>query len=219
MFFGTLVLLLRTLPLGHVAPVSKPLLAAGDDPSWKFHNPDIDQWISQIKQERDALAVREQELKEWEARLAAENREISTVTETVTRTQTEFDKRVLLFSDQQKDNVKKQIKLIAGMSPDGAAAMLNEMVDDEAARILFTLKPDTAGAILDAMSKVGGASAKHQGHPPYARHQHSLRQCRPLKCGLRRRPPPGTRFWTGPPTAVRRLPPGGMTLIGSCRPS
>jgi flagellar motility protein MotE (MotC chaperone) len=163
MFFGSLFLLLRALPLGQVAPVSKPLLAAEDDPSWKFHNPDIDQWVSQIKQERDALAEREQELKEWEARLAAENREISTVTETVTRTQAEFDKRVLLFSDQQKDNVKKQIKLIADMSPDGAAAMLNEMVDDEAARILFTLKPDTAGAILDAMSKLGVASAKRAG--------------------------------------------------------
>jgi len=163
MFFGTLFLLLRALPLGQVAPVSKPLLAAEDDPSWKFHNPDIDQWVSQIKQERDALAEREQELKEWEARLAAENREISTVTEAVTRTQAEFDKRVLLFSDQQKDNVKKQIKLIADMSPDGAAAMLNEMVDDEAARILFTLKPDTAGAILDAMSKLGGTSAKRAG--------------------------------------------------------
>ena len=158
--FYTLFLLLRALPLGQVAPAAKPPLAAEDDPSWKFHNPDIDQWVSQIKDEREALAVREQQLKDWEARLSAESREIATVTQAVTRTQQEFDKRVLAFTDQQKDNVKKQIKVIADMTPDGAAAMLNEMPDDEAARLLYTLKADISGAILDAMSKPGGASAK-----------------------------------------------------------
>jgi flagellar motility protein MotE (MotC chaperone) len=160
MFFGTMYLLLRTLPLGQVTVTAKPQLAPGDDPSWKFHNPDIDQWISQIKTEREALAVREQDLKEWEARLAAESREIAAVTQAVSRTQADFDKRVLLFTDQQKDNVKKQLKVIADMSPDGAAAMFNELADDEAARILYSLKPDVAGAILDAMSKTGGTPAK-----------------------------------------------------------
>jgi len=160
MFFTTLWLLLRTLPLGQVAPAVKALPVAEDDPSWKFRNPDIDQWVSQIKNERDTLAVREQQLKEWESRLVAESREIASVTQAVSRTQLEFDKRVLLFTEQQKDNAKKQLKVIADMTPDGAVAMLNEMPDDEVARLLYTLKPDISGAILDAMSKVGGPSAK-----------------------------------------------------------
>ena len=159
-FFGTMFLLLRTLPLGQIALASKEPLTAENDPSWKFHNPDIDQWVSQIKDERDSLAVREQNLKEWETRLAAESREIAAVTQAVTRTQTDFDKRVLLFSDQQKDNVKKQLKVITDMSPDGAATMLNEMPDDEVAQMLYTMKPDVSGAILDAMSKLGGTPAK-----------------------------------------------------------
>ena len=159
-FFGTMFLLLRSLPLGQIALAAKGPMNAEDDPSWKFHNPDIDQWVSQIKDERDSLAVREQNLKEWETRLAAESREIAAVTQAVTRTQADFDKRVLLFSDQQKDNVKKQLKVIADMSPDGAVAMLNEMPDDEVAQMLYTLKPDVSGAILDAMSKLGAAPAK-----------------------------------------------------------
>ncbi len=160
MFFGTMFLLLRSLPLGQIAAAAKEPMTAEDDPSWKFHNPDIDQWVAQIKNERDSLAVKEQNLKEWETRLAAESREIAAVTQAVTRTQTDFDKRVLLFSDQQKDNVKKQLKVIADMSPDGAVAMLNEMPDDEVAQMLYTLKPDVSGAILDAMSKLGNAPAK-----------------------------------------------------------
>jgi len=159
-FFLTMFIMIRSLPLGQVKPAAKEPLMAEDDPSWKFHNPDIDQWVSQIKEERDSIAVKEQQLKDWEARLAAESREISVVTQAVSRTQAEFDKRVLQFTDQQKDNVRKQIKVIADMSPDGAAAMMNEMPDDEVAQLLYTLKADISGAILDAMSKQGGAPAK-----------------------------------------------------------
>lgn len=160
MFFLTMFAVLGSVHFGKAAPATKPPLMAEDDPSWKFHNPDIDQWVAQMKDEREALAVREQQCKEWEARLAAESREVSAVTQAVTRTQAEFDKRILLFTEQQKDNVKKQLKVIADMTPDGAAAMLNEMPDDEVARLLYSMKADVSGAILDAMSKPGGAAAK-----------------------------------------------------------
>ena len=159
MFFGTFCLLLRAVPLGPVAAAKEPLMAE-DDPSWKFRNPDIDQWVSQIKDQQETLAVREQQLKDWEARLAAESREIAAVTQAVTRTQEEFDKHVLLFTDQQKDNAKKQLKVITDMTPAGAVAMLDEMPDDEVVRLLYTLKPDVSGGILDAMSKLGAGGAK-----------------------------------------------------------
>lgn len=159
MFFITMFAVLGSLPLGQVGSANAPLMAE-DDPSWKFHNPDIDQWVSQIKDERDSLAVREQQLKEWEARLAAENHEIASVTQAVNQAQAEFDRRVLLFTEQEKDNVKKQLKVIADMSPDGAAAMFNQMPDDEVARLLYAMRPDVSGAILDAMSKLGGVPAR-----------------------------------------------------------
>jgi flagellar motility protein MotE (MotC chaperone) len=159
-FFITLFLLLRALPLGTVAAAVTPPLMAADDPSWRFRNPDIDQWVSQIKSERDSLAVREQQLKDWEGRLAAESREIATITQSVSHTQQEFDKRVVLFSGQEKDNVKKQLKVISDMTPEGAVAMMNELPDDEVVRMLYALKADTAGAILDAMSKLGAPQAQ-----------------------------------------------------------
>lgn len=73
-FFLTMFLVLRSVKLGTpVLPARQPV-AAEDNPSWKYRNPEIDQWISQIKEERDALDLRSEQLKEWEARLAAENR-------------------------------------------------------------------------------------------------------------------------------------------------
>ena len=134
--------------------------SAEDDPSWKFKNPEFDQWIAQMKDEKEALALREQQLNEWQSRLDAERQEISTVTQTVARLQADFDKNVVRFRAQETDNVKRQAKLMAAMSPTGAATMFNEMADDDVVRILFTMKTDEASVILDTMSKLGKSEAR-----------------------------------------------------------
>jgi flagellar motility protein MotE (MotC chaperone) len=160
LFFGTMFGVVSSTHFGAVHLPEKSAAPPTDDPSWKFHNPEIDQWVAQIKEERDALAVREQQLKDWEARLNAESKEISTVTRAVSNVQSDIDKRIVLFKEQEKENIKKQVKVVAGMSPDGAATMLNEMPDDEVTKLLFSMKNDVAGAILDAMSKQGTGAAR-----------------------------------------------------------
>src|SRR2546430_1868486 len=85
MFFITMFLLLKMMHFDGVRLPAAAPLAADDNPSWRFRNPEFDQWVSQIKDERVVLAVREEQLKDWEMRLAAENREISTVIQTVTK--------------------------------------------------------------------------------------------------------------------------------------
>ncbi len=160
MFFLTMFAMLRMTHFDGVHMPAAAPLAADDNPSWRFRNPEFDQWVSQVKEERAALALREEQLKEWEMRLTAENREISTVTQTVTKLQNEFDQRVLQFKEQEVANAKKQIKVIADMSPEGAATMLNEVSDDETAKLLYLMKADVSGPILDAMSKLGPAQAR-----------------------------------------------------------
>lgn len=160
LFFLTMFGVLKSV---HFGPAHAPaaLAASADDcPSWRFRNPEFEQWIAQIKAERDTIAVREEQLKEWETRLKAENREISTVTQAVTKLQNDFDKRVLLFQEQETVNAKKQVKIVSGMSPEGAAAMLNEISDDETTKLLFLMKADVSGPILDAMSKRGQLYAR-----------------------------------------------------------
>jgi flagellar motility protein MotE (MotC chaperone) len=50
--------------------------------------------------------------------------------------------------------------VLAGMSPDAAAALINEMTDDEAVRILYTMKPGEASAVIEAFSKLGKTEAR-----------------------------------------------------------
>jgi flagellar motility protein MotE (MotC chaperone) len=135
-------------------------MPAQEQPSWKFRNPEFEQWVEEIRRQREALALREQQLQELQTRLESERQELNTATQTVYQLQAEFDKSVVRIKDQEAENLKRQAKLMAGMSPEAAAGMVMEMPDDEVVRILFTMKTDEASAILETLSKLGKSEAK-----------------------------------------------------------
>src|SRR6185312_11024127 len=126
-----------------------------NEPSWKFQNPQMDQWIQEIKSEKNALTQREQQLKELETRLNAERQELSVVTQAVAQMQSDFDKNVIRLNAQDGPNLKRQAKMLSSMTPEGAAATLDQMSDDDVVRILFTMKADDASLVLDTLSKLG----------------------------------------------------------------
>jgi len=159
LYLGTTVLVLNPSKFAGIQ-LAKTDYSAEDDPSWKFRNPEFDQWVAQIKSEKENLDQREQHLDELQTRLNAELQEITTVTQTVSRLQENFDKDVIRFKAQEMDNVKHQAKLLSAMSPEGAVAVLDQMPDDEAIRILFTMKNDEASIVLDTWSKAGKTEAK-----------------------------------------------------------
>ena len=161
LFFGTTEALLKPSQLPTLAaPATEISHSGGNEPSWKFRNPEMDQWIIEIKREKEALNLREQQLKDLETRLNAERQEICVVTQTVYQMQVDFDKNVVRLNAQDSDNLKRQAKLLSSMSPEGAAATLGEMNDDDVVRILFTMKADDASIALDTLSKGGKEKAK-----------------------------------------------------------
>jgi flagellar motility protein MotE (MotC chaperone) len=159
LYLATTVVVLNPSKFAGVQ-LASPDFSAEDDPSWRFRNPEFNQWVAQIQSEKQNLDLREQQLNELQTRLNAELQEISTVTQAVAQLQENFDKNVVRFKSQETDNVKHQAKLMSAMSPEGAVAMLNEMPDDDAVKILFTMKTDEASLILDALSKQGQPQAK-----------------------------------------------------------
>jgi flagellar motility protein MotE (MotC chaperone) len=154
LYLATTVALIRPnqFDLSQLVPPDHPV---SNEPSWKFKNPEFDQWLAQLKNEKETVAQHEQQLKEWQTRLEAERQNISTITQTIAQLQADFDRNVIRFKAQESDNVKRQAKLIAAMSPQGATAMLGEMADDDVIRILYAMKVDEASLILDNLSKSG----------------------------------------------------------------
>ncbi len=160
LYLATTVLLIHPQQFAGAHPADAGVVNPGDDPSWRFRNPEFEQWVEELKREKQSLAFREQQLRELQIRLEAERNEIWSATQTVHQLQSEFDQNVVRFTQQEADNIKRQTKVISDMSPEGAAAMLAGMPDDEVVRFLFSLKADAAAQILDAMSKGGADGAK-----------------------------------------------------------
>ena len=161
LYLGTTAALIHPSQFaGAVAALKAAKLPPDDAPSWRFRNPEMDQWIADIKREREALALREQQLKDLQTRLDAERKELTTVTQTVHQLQSEFDKNVVRFTAQQEENLKKQVKVLQAMTPDSAVTMLSQMPDDDVVRILALMKPDQTSVMLENMSKAGKEQAQ-----------------------------------------------------------
>ena len=160
LYLGTTALLLQPVHFAAARAVDAAPMSPNNDPSWKFRNPEFEQWVEEIRREKEALGTREQQLNELQTRLEAERQEILSVTQTVHQLQADFDKNVVRLQEAESENLKRQTKIIAGMSPEGAAAMLNEMPDNQVVAILFSLKPETASLMLDTISKMGKPEAK-----------------------------------------------------------
>jgi flagellar motility protein MotE (MotC chaperone) len=133
---------------------------AGNDPSWRFRNPEFDQWVNELRDEREALNTRAAQLKELQTRVEAERAELYAATQTVAQLQAEFDRNVVRFKAQEDENIRREIKLLSAMPVETAVKMLGAMTDDEAVRILIKMKTDQASQMLDALSRSGKEESK-----------------------------------------------------------
>jgi len=160
LYLGTTFVLLSPAKFAGARPAPAAKRFVNNEVSWKFNNPEFDQWVNELRQEKEALALKEQQLKELQKRLEAERVELTTVTQTVAQMQTEFDKNVIRFTSQKQDSVKRQAKLITTLSPEAAVALINEMSDDDAVRLFFSMKTDQVSPLIEAMSKAGSNGTK-----------------------------------------------------------
>jgi len=134
--------------------------APGDDPSWKFRNPEFQQWVEDLRQEKTLAETRKAQLNELETRLQAERQELSTVTQRVAQLQADFEKNVVRLKDQEAKNLKRQAKAVADMSPEAAVAMLDQMADDDVVKLFAVMKSDQVTLLLETLSKLGKAQTK-----------------------------------------------------------
>jgi len=122
-------------------------------PSWDFKNPEFDQAVAELKTERAKVKEREEQLREFEARLNSEHQEIMVVTQAVYQLQTEIDQTILRVKEDEAVNLKKLAKVYATMTPEGAALILRELTDDQLVRVLVFTKDSETALILEALGK------------------------------------------------------------------
>ena len=127
---------------------------------WERHDPEVDQLLQELKNEKALLAKRGAELKELEARLAAERAELNQVTQRVAQVQQEFDQTVIRIKEEETPNLKKLVKMYMTMSPEGASAIFRELDDEVIVKLLVLMKEDQSAPLLEAMTRQGEEQAK-----------------------------------------------------------
>lgn len=160
-YLGTTLICFSTAKLGAIHPVTA--VEEGPAPlseSWGFKNPELDQMVAELKQEKEAVSLRAQQLNDLEARLASERQELKAVTDTVGRLQREMDQSILRIKQEEIPNLKKLAKIHASMSAEGSANILKEETDEEILKVLFYLKPSETGPIVEAFGKLGKTEAQ-----------------------------------------------------------
>jgi hypothetical protein len=161
---GAVVYLASTVLIWQT-PKPPPIVKAGPSvhlvgPSWEFSNPEADQLVSDLKEEKKAVAAREQALNDMAARLDAERAELSQVTQSVRVLQADFDKSVIHVQADETTNLKKLAKVYAEMDPQTAADVLAEMDDVAIVKIMMFMKDGETAGILEALAKKGEPQAR-----------------------------------------------------------
>lgn len=166
LYLGTTFVLLDpsalTLPKGKPAGAPDPAAeenALASTP-WDFSAPEVDGLISELKEQKAALAAREKELNEWQARILAEKAELTTVTQQVFRLQAEFNQIVAYVGQQEAGNLKKLARTYAVMPPDDAARILQERDDSWIVRVLMFMSEEETAKLLAALARPGPENAK-----------------------------------------------------------
>ncbi|HVM59879.1 MAG TPA: hypothetical protein VMV72_03350 [Verrucomicrobiae bacterium] len=163
---GALTYLGVTVALWHTPKIVLPAVAASAAkaaaqlPSWEFQNTEVDELVTDLQNQKQAMGERERRLTELDSRLKAERQEIIVITENVERMQKQFDHDVVRVHDEEIANLKRLAKIYATMSPDGAVSILKEMKDDDIVKIFTYMKDAETAPLLELLAHGSPADAK-----------------------------------------------------------
>lgn len=133
----------------------KALVIRREEPepfAWGFSSQSINSLEEELKERLIALESREAELHAYEGRLAADRAEIEEIMQQVEQMRSSLlDKVVKLELDEEK-NLKNLAKTYSTLTPEAAVSIFNELDDSTVVKIMFFMKTDIQGAILEEMA-------------------------------------------------------------------
>jgi flagellar motility protein MotE (MotC chaperone) len=160
LYIGATIFFWKTPSVTPTRTVASQPMATLRGPSWNFVSPEADQLISELKEKKESLDKREQQLNELAARLDTQRAELDQATQAVYKAQMDFDKMVFQVKEDETANLKKLAKVYSAMSSDGAANIFSQMDDESVVKILLFMKEDQVAAILESLAKKSDAEAK-----------------------------------------------------------
>ena len=129
-------------------------------PSWEFVNPDLDEMVAELKQQKQDMEAERKTLLELSQRIQTERQELIQITQQVHRIQKEIDQSIIRVRDDEGVNLKRLAKTYSGMTPEGAATVMKGLDDVSLVKVLLYMKETEAAPILEGIARKGEADAK-----------------------------------------------------------
>lgn len=151
-----IALILNIAFLGFYIRVN-PISAAEDDriEQAAAQQPEVqqnpqDQW-EMIRQRRDELTLREQELKELEIQVEEKIKRLEAL-------EASIQSEVNTYKQLSDERIRHLVKIYSSMKPKAAAALMNKLDLTVAVEVFLSMKGDIAGGILSYMNTEKAAS-------------------------------------------------------------
>src|SRR5688572_10044809 len=123
---------------------------------WDFWTIEIENLSNELKEERARLRKEADLFEQREARLAAERKELGAMRDEIEALRKEIAEQVISIRQDEAKNLRALSATYSNLTPRAAVAIIREMDDVTAVKILFLMKPDVVGPIFEEMSKTSG---------------------------------------------------------------
>jgi flagellar motility protein MotE (MotC chaperone) len=124
---------------------------------WDFWTIEMENLATELREDRDRLKKVDADLTQRESRLEASQRELAKERAELKAIQTQISDRIVEISADEKINLKKLALTYSSLTARKAVALIREMDDSTAVKILSLMKPDTVGPIFEEMSQATAA--------------------------------------------------------------
>jgi flagellar motility protein MotE (MotC chaperone) len=148
---------LSTMPTQ--APAASPVNEPGvlKQKGWDFWTIEIENLANELRDERARLKRQAELLDQRSARLALEEKEFVKVRADVEALRKQISDQVIEISADEAKNIRSLASTYANLTPRAAVAILRELDEGTAVKILSLMKPDVVGPIFEEMSRGTGA--------------------------------------------------------------
>ncbi|MBC2606008.1 MotE family protein [Pelagicoccus albus] len=144
-------------------PERKATVVTREEPEpfeWGFASDFINQLEEELQGRIAALDAREEELVAYEARLESDRAEIEEIKKEVETMREHLLEGVVKLESDETENLKRLSKTYSTLTPDATVSIFRELDDSTVVKILFFMKADTVGAILQEMATANGGVAE-----------------------------------------------------------
>ncbi len=126
---------------------------------WDFWTIEIENLSTELKDERARLRQQSEQLDQRAARVEAEARELSRMRAEIEALRGQMSNRLIEMKEDEVKNLRTLAQTYTNLTPKASVAIIRELDDVTAVKILSLMKPDVVAPIFEEMSRAAGGDS------------------------------------------------------------